>query len=138
MDHHECQGEVGLGIDTEPILLALMKSDSICDTGHRCSLPQDVQHLLFEIDGDDLAAVPQDLRHRNRAEAHAAAHVHCGHPRPDAGTNHLFRVVEKSADRVINEIAAPPGANVRHDQSPEVHSILVQFLLGSGKAIHQG
>ena len=46
MDHHEGQGEVGLGIDAEAILFALMKSNSICDTGHRRPLPQHVEHLL--------------------------------------------------------------------------------------------
>ena len=40
MDHHKGQGEVGLGIEAETILFALVKSDSICDTGHRGPLPK--------------------------------------------------------------------------------------------------
>ena len=118
MDHHECQGEIGLGIEAKAIPFALVKSNTICDTGHRGSLPQHVQHLLLEIDGDDLAAVPHDLRHRNRAEAHATANIHHGHARPDVWADDLFRVVEKSADRIVYEVAAPPGANVRHGWPP--------------------
>ena len=36
----------------------VMKSNAICDTRRRRSLPKHIEHLLLEIDGDDSAAAP--------------------------------------------------------------------------------
>jgi len=77
---------------------------------------------------------PRDLRHRNRAEAHTTTHVHRGHARFDVGADDLGRGVEKSADRIVYEVAAPPGANVWHGWTPDVDSIIVQSVLATWEA----
>ena len=138
MDHHECQGEVGLGNDAEAILLALVKQDSISHARLFRSLPQHFEHFLLEIDGDDLAAVPNDLRHRNRAEAHATADIHRRHARFYVWADDLLRVVEKATKWVIDEVTAPPGANVRHGRSPDYDPIIVQSPLWRCEMIHEG
>ena len=129
MDHHEGQGEVGLGLEAEPILLTPMKSNPICDSGDRRPLPQHVQHHLLEIDGDHKAVVPNVLRHRHRAEAPAAAHVHRRHARHDVGADDLFRGVKKASTCIINEVSAQPWTKVRYGRSRDDEPIIVESLL---------
>ena len=76
-----------------------MKSNSICDTGRRRSLPQRIQHLLLQIYGDDEAAVPNDpLPSQPETDSHSATHIHDGHPRLDVEADDLFRVMDYGAD----------------------------------------
>ena len=65
MDHHERQGEIGLGIDAQAILLALVGLDTVGHACFLCSPSQQVEPLLLEIDGDDEAAVLNEVRHHN-------------------------------------------------------------------------
>jgi hypothetical protein len=109
MDHHEGQGEVNLGIDAEAILFALDSLDAVSHARLFCPSPQYLQHLLLKIDGDHPALVTNQLRHRDREKPHPAANVHHGHPRLDVGADDLIRVVEKAANRIVYEVAAPPG-----------------------------
>ena len=119
VDHHEGQGEVGLGIDAQAVLLALTGLNPVGHARLLRSPPQHVEHLLLKIDGDHPAAVADNLGHRQGKHPHPAAHVQDGHSRPDVGADDLLWIVEQAAQWVVDEVTAPPGANVWHGGPPK-------------------
>ena len=112
-------GEVGLGIDSQAILLALVGLDAV---GHSCLLCSPSQHagrLLLKIrTGNRLAAVLDNLGHSNRERRHSTTHVHEGHSRLDAGCDDLSGLWRGAAQR-----------NVRRGWAPEVDPVIVQSVL---------
>ena len=100
--HRKAEREVGLGIDPEPIPLAL--------DGSRCGRPlppfppppQHVEHLPLEIHGDHFAAVANHAGHGDREPAHAAAHVQHGHAGLDVWPDDLLRIVKPAPQRNVD------------------------------------
>jgi hypothetical protein len=116
MDHHESQGEVGLDVNVQAIRLAPTRGDAVGHPRLFCSLPQHVEHLLLEIDGDHPALVADHPCHRDGEPAHPAANIENGHSRPDVSSDDLVWIVEQVAQRIVDEISSPPGADVSsHD-----------------------
>ena len=53
---------------------------------------------------------PEEVGWGNQSVGGKGTHVHRGLARPDVGTNDLFRVVEKSADRIVDAVCGYHGS----------------------------
>jgi hypothetical protein len=97
-----------------------MDPDAAGDPGLFCPSLQLVQHLLLEINGNHQSVLAHELGHGNRKETHAAAEVHHRHFPPNEGREDLFRLVKDPAKAIVNEVSAPPGANMTGQVNPSL------------------
>ena len=80
----------------------------------------DVEHLLLQVNGNHLPALPDKLCHSNGEIAHAAADIHNGHAGFNIITEHGRRVMEEPPQWVIECVSVPPWADVMRGHSDTI------------------
>jgi hypothetical protein len=69
------------------------------------------QHFLLNVDSKDFALWPDKISQGNREITHTATQIQGSLTRMDQIPQDLFRFMHKPAQRVIERICKPPGAN---------------------------
>jgi hypothetical protein len=103
--HPEGKNEIGRPLDPQALFPAAVKDDPV---GHpRLEGPpsQGIQHLLLEIDGDDLPFRTSQLRQADGKVPHSAAYINGSHAGLHKGGKETFRVMKKAAHGIVEAVA---------------------------------
>jgi hypothetical protein len=109
--HPEGENKISRRFNPHALLAAAVKNDPIsypCTSGPST---HDIQHLLLEIDSDDLPSMTGKLCQTYRKVTHSAADIDDSHPGLYIRVKQTLRIMKETAQGIVKAVAQPPWTN---------------------------
>jgi hypothetical protein len=101
--------------------------DARSHTGSRGTFPENLQHLLLEVDSNNSAMAADETSHADGKEPHATANVQHSHSWMNIGPEYLFWVMEEPPQEIVEQVGVSP----RTDMGFQDKALAVRMLFAN-------
>jgi hypothetical protein len=121
VDHPEGENEINRACYAKIVGSTLVSLDARSHTSSRSTFPENIQHLLLEIDSNNSAMAPYETSHADGKEPHATANVEYSHSRTNICLEYLLWVMEEPPQEIVEHVGVSPRTDmVFQDKAPRV------------------
>lgn len=127
MDHPEGEDEINRACYAKIVGSTVVSLDAGSHTSSLGAFPENLQHLLLEIDSNNSAMATNKTSHADGKEPHATANVQHSHPWMNIGPEYLLWVMEEPPQDIVEQIGVSPGTDmVFQDKAPAVRMLFAE------------
>jgi hypothetical protein len=127
VDHPEGEGEFNRACYAKIVGSAAVSLDEGSNTSSRGTFPENIQHLLLEIDSNNPAMAADETSHADGKEPHATANVEHSHPWTNICLEYLLWVMEEPPQEIVEQVGVSPRTDmVFQDKAPAVRMLFAE------------
>jgi hypothetical protein len=127
VDHPESENEINRACYAKIVGSTVVGLDARSHTSSRGTFPENIQHLLLEIDSNNSAMAPYETSHADGKEPHATANVEYSHPWTNICLEYLLWVMEEPPQEIVEQVGVSPRTDmVFQDKAPAVRMLFAE------------
>lgn len=127
VDHPEGENEINRACYAKIVGSTVVSLDARSHTSSRGTFPENIQHLLLEIDSNNSAMAPYETSHADGKEPHATANVEYRHPWTNICLEYLLWVMEEPPQEIVEQVGVSPRTDmVFQDKAPAVRMLFAE------------
>ena len=127
VDHPEGEDKINWVCYTKIVGSATASLDEGSNTSSRGTFPENIQHLLLEIDSNNPAMAADETSHADGKEPHATADVQHSHPWMNICPEHFLWVMEEPPQEIVEQVSVSPGTDmVFQNKAPAVRMLFAK------------
>lgn len=125
VDHPEGEGEFNRACYAKIVGSAAVSLDEGSNASSRGTFPENIQHLLLEIDSNNPAMAADETSHADGKEPHATANVEHSHPWTNICLEYLLWVMEEPPQEIVEQVGVSPRTDmVFQDKAPRSQDVI--------------
>jgi hypothetical protein len=127
VDHPEGEDEINRACYAKIVGSTVVSLDARPHTSSGGTFPENIQHLLLEIDSNNSAMAPYETGHADGKEPHATANVEYRHPWTNICLEYLPWVMEEPPQEIVEQVGVSPRTDmVFQDKAPRSQGVICQ------------
>ena len=125
VDHPEGENEINWACYAKIVGSTVVSLDSRSHASSRGTFPEDIQHLLLEIDSNNSAKAPYETSHADGKEPHTTANVEYRHPWTNICLEYLLWIMDKPPQDIVEQVSVSPRTDmVFQDKAPRSPNVI--------------